>query len=176
MAWRWRLGQEPLAWALRRFHTPVDPQALVLEVGSGGNPYPRANVLLDADEATRERRWVPLATDRPTVRGFVENLPLRDKAFDTVISAHVLKHSTATVRFIAELQHVRYFWRARIDCELLNAEADAAWTRPPAERAPAPMGARRAARPAVAAPPAARFCGAGWCSRHERRPAGSGPG
>lgn len=101
-----RLGLEPLAWALRRFHTPVDPQALVLEVGSGGNPYPRANVLLDAYESTRERHWVPLATDRPTVLGFVENLPFRDQAFDFVIAAHVLEHSSDPVRFIAELQRV----------------------------------------------------------------------
>ena len=214
MAWCRRLGQEPLAWALRRFHTPVDPQALVLEVGSGGNPYPRANVLLDAYEATRERHWVPLATDRPTVLGFVENLPFRDLAFDFVIAAHVLEHSTDPVRFIAELQrvaragyievpdaflerinpyrdhrleitcrdgvlrirkkvswlpqpevvelyedrvkplltrhlvprhpfafHVRYYWRTRIDYELLNPEADAAWTPPPADRAPVPAGA-----------------------------------
>ena len=30
---------------------------LVLEVGAGGNPYPRANVLLDAYTETRERHW-----------------------------------------------------------------------------------------------------------------------
>lgn len=106
MAWCRRLGQEPLAWALRRFHTPVDPQALVLEVGSGGNPYPRANVLLDAYEATRERHWVPLATDRPTVLGFVENLPFKDLAFDFVIAAHVLEHSTDPAKFLSELQRV----------------------------------------------------------------------
>src|SRR3954471_2834901 len=88
------LGQERLAWSLRRLHCPVDSQALVLEVGSGGNPYPRANVLLDAYEATRERHWVPLVADRPTVLGFVENLPFRDRAFDFVIASHVLEHSS----------------------------------------------------------------------------------
>jgi len=99
-------GFDPLAWALRRFHTPVGPQALVLEVGAGGNPYPRANVLLDAYEASRERHWAPLATDRPTVLGFVENLPFKDQAFDFVIAAHVLEHSADPVRFLAELQRV----------------------------------------------------------------------
>lgn len=101
-----RFGLDATAWALRRFHTPVNEQALVLEVGSGGNPYPRANVLLDAYEATRERHWVPLATDRPTVLGFVENLPFKDHAFDFVIAAHVLEHSADPQRFIAELQRV----------------------------------------------------------------------
>jgi SAM-dependent methyltransferase len=101
-----RLGLHSMAWALRRFHTPVSSSALVLEVGSGGNPYPRANVLLDAYEATRERHWAPLTSDRPTVLGFVENLPFRDRAFDFVIAAHVLEHSAEPERFLAELQRV----------------------------------------------------------------------
>jgi len=106
MAWLRKHGFESIAWALRRFHTPVAPSALVLEVGAGGNPYPRANVLLDAYEATRERHWAPLTSDRPTVLGFVENLPFKDHAFDFVIAAHVLEHSADPARFIAELQRV----------------------------------------------------------------------
>jgi len=61
------IGFESVAWAFRRFHSPVPRDALVLEVGSGGNPYPRSNVLLDAYESTRERHWAPLTSDRPTV-------------------------------------------------------------------------------------------------------------
>lgn len=101
-----RFGFEAKAWAMRRFHCPVGPDALVLEVGSGGNPYPRANVLLDAYESTRERHWAPLSADRPTVLGFVENLPFRDHAFDFVIAAHVLEHSTEPEQFLSELQRV----------------------------------------------------------------------
>lgn len=101
-----RLGLDALAWSLRRVHTPVATEALVLEVGAGGNPYPRANVLLDAYEVTRERHWAPLTTDRPTVLGFVENLPFKDMAFDFVIAAHVLEHSTDPEKFLSELQRV----------------------------------------------------------------------
>jgi SAM-dependent methyltransferase len=100
------LGLERIAWALRRLHCPVPKDALVLEVGSGGNPYARANVLLDAYESTRERHWVPLVSDRPTVLGFVENLPFRDGAFDFVIASHVLEHSPDPERFLSELQRV----------------------------------------------------------------------
>ena len=100
------LGMEKVAWALRRLHCPVPRNALVLEVGSGGSPYARANVLVDAYEVTRERHWAPLVADRPTVLGFVENLPFRDGAFDFVIASHVLEHSPDPVRFIAELQRV----------------------------------------------------------------------
>jgi SAM-dependent methyltransferase len=101
-----RLGSERIAWSLRRFHCPVPADALVLEVGSGGNPYARANVLLDAYEHTRERHWAPLVSDRPTVLGFVEDLPFRDGAFDFVIASHVLEHSTDPARFLSELQRV----------------------------------------------------------------------
>lgn len=103
-----KLGFESIAWALRRYHCPVDSGELVLEVGSGGNPYSRSNVLLDAYENTRERHWAPLSTDRPTVLGFVENLPFRDKAFDFVIAAHVLEHSSEPEQFLSELQRVAH--------------------------------------------------------------------
>ena len=102
------IGQEKIAWSLRRLHCPVDRAALVLEVGSGGNPYPRANVLLDAYQETRERHWEPLVHDRPTVLAFGEKLPFRDKAFDFVIAAHVLEHTPDPQKFLAELQRVAY--------------------------------------------------------------------
>jgi len=100
------LHMKKLYWKARRFHTPVASNELVLEVGAGGNPYPRANILLDAYEETRERHWVPLIQDRPTVLGYVENLPFKDKSFDFVIAAHVLEHSTDPVKFLTELQRV----------------------------------------------------------------------
>jgi SAM-dependent methyltransferase/uncharacterized protein YbaR (Trm112 family) len=84
----------------------VDRDALVLEVGSGGNPYARANVLLDAYPDTRERHWVPLTVDRPFVFGFLERLPFRNKSFDFVLASHVLEHSTAPERALAEMQRV----------------------------------------------------------------------
>jgi glycosyltransferase involved in cell wall biosynthesis/SAM-dependent methyltransferase len=100
------IGFESLAWSLRRLYCPVDKKAVVLEVGSGGNPYFRANVLLDAYEHTRERHWQPLVADRPMVLGFGENLPFRDKVFDFVIASHVLEHSADPARFLSELQRV----------------------------------------------------------------------
>ena len=100
------LGAESIAWSIRKYHVPISPYSLVLEVGSGGNPFPRSNVLLDAYEATRERHWVPLIADRPMVLGFVENLPCKDKAFDFVIASHVLEHSADPEKFLNELQRV----------------------------------------------------------------------
>jgi hypothetical protein len=76
-----RLGLKSIAWLLRRLFCPVDNKALVLEVGSGGNPYFRSNVLLDAYEETRERHWEPLVADRPLALGFAEQLPFKNKSF-----------------------------------------------------------------------------------------------
>ena len=100
------LGLERVAWSLRRLHCPVKREALVLEVGSGGNPYPRANVLLDAYEDTIERYHIPLVKDRPLVFGIVEKMPFRDKAFDFVIASHVLEHSVDPASFLQELMRV----------------------------------------------------------------------
>lgn len=99
-------GFSSLAWSLRRLHCPVEAKALVLEVGSGGNPYFRSNVLLDAHEDTRERHWERLISDRPTVLGEVERLPFKDKAFDFIIASHVLEHSKSPDLFLKELSRV----------------------------------------------------------------------
>lgn len=101
-----KLGLVRFAWSFRRFHVPVSKEALVLEVGSGGNPYFRANVLLDAYEDTRERHFAPLVADRPTVLGLVENLPFKDASFDFVIASHVLEHSANPEKVLQELMRV----------------------------------------------------------------------
>jgi SAM-dependent methyltransferase len=102
---RW-LGCERWAWAARRLHLPVSDGDLVLEVGSGGNPFPRSNVLCDAFEETRERHYVPLVHDRPTLLCLGEALPFKDQAFDYIVAAHVLEHTREPERFLNELQRV----------------------------------------------------------------------
>ncbi len=101
-----KLGWDPAAWALRRFYCPVARQDLVLEVGSGGNPYFRSNVLCDAYRETSERHFEPLIHDRPTVLAFAEDLPFRNDSFDFVIASHVLEHSERPDRFLSEIQRV----------------------------------------------------------------------
>ncbi len=197
------LGLKKLRWSLRRLHCPVPKGALVLEVGAGGNPYPRANVMLDAMESTLERVEQQLIKDRPLVLGLCEELPFKDKAFDYVIASHVLEHTDDPEKFLSELMrvgkagyietpegwfekmcpftyhrlevsnvggkllikkktswkpdeistlyesklskspelsaflrvnpdlnHMRFFWRDRIEYEIVNPEADATWSYP----------------------------------------------
>ena len=101
-----RLGLAKLRWSLRRLHVPVRKTDLVLEVGAGGNPYPRANVLLDAMESTIERNEQDLINDRPLVLGLCEELPFKDKSFDFVIASHVLEHTDNPKKFLNELMRV----------------------------------------------------------------------
>jgi SAM-dependent methyltransferase len=84
----------------------VDKDALVLEIGSGGSPYPRANILCDAYLETHERHFAPLMHDRPMVLAFAEDLPFKNNVFDFVIASHVLEHSSDPERFISEIQRV----------------------------------------------------------------------
>ena len=80
------IGLESIAWSLRRLHCPVDKNELFLEVGSGGNPYSRANVLLDSYEEPSERYWVPLKVDRPMVLGFGEKFPFKERLKDFTLN------------------------------------------------------------------------------------------
>jgi uncharacterized protein YbaR (Trm112 family) len=101
-----KLGLKKLRWSFRRLHCPVDQEALVLEVGAGGNPYPRANVLLDAMESTVERNEQNLITDRPLILGLCEKLPFKNKSFDFIIASHVLEHTDNPEKFLSELMRV----------------------------------------------------------------------
>ncbi len=101
-----QIGMDSVAWSLRRLYCPVNQNDLVLEVGSGGSPYFRANVLCDAFEETGERYYAPLIKDRPTIIAFAEKLPFKNDAFDFVIASHVLEHSTDPDNFLSELQRV----------------------------------------------------------------------
>ena len=81
---------------------------LVLEVGSGDDPCPRADVLVDKylDESSEREANRSLLVDRPLVIAEGEHLPFRDKSFDFVIASHVLEHTDNPRRFLKELVRV----------------------------------------------------------------------
>lgn len=85
----------------------VKAEDVVLEVGSGQAPNPRANVLCDlyvADDTERNRNRLIL--DRPLVVGDVQRLPFLDGSFDYVICSHVLEHVEDPALAAAELSRV----------------------------------------------------------------------
>jgi predicted SAM-dependent methyltransferase len=85
----------------------------VLEVGPGGTPFHRSNVLLekifDDEEARKQRGHVSaLTTDKEIVYYEGNRFPFEDNEFDYVICSHVLEHipSNEIVSFVYELVRV----------------------------------------------------------------------
>jgi hypothetical protein len=95
-----------IKWALRKIQLPVSSSGLVLDVGSGGNPYPRSDVLLDRLTGAEHRCGVPMMIDRPTVFADASKMPFKDKAFDFVIASHILEHVSDPAGFLDELQRI----------------------------------------------------------------------
>lgn len=94
-----------IAWSLRKLSLPIGARDLVLDVGSGSNPHPAADVLLER-YLDAKHRYEPLVVDRPTILADGCKMPFRDKAFDFVIAFHVLEHVSDPASFLNELQRV----------------------------------------------------------------------
>lgn len=68
-------------------------RGLVLDVGSGNSPHPRADVLCDRYPGnTRHRHGARLVQDRAFVCGDICALPFETGAYDFVVARHVLEH------------------------------------------------------------------------------------
>src|SRR5215468_9747211 len=100
-SWSWNR----IAWSLRKATLPIKPSDLVLDVGSGGNPHPAADFLLERYLDPRHRHSA-MVIDRPTVLADACRMPFRDKAFDYTIAFHVLEHLRDPGAFLRELQRV----------------------------------------------------------------------
>ncbi len=84
------------------------PSDLVLEVGSGDDPFPESHVLVDryfSDNKEREA-GLPLIVDRPLVIADACFLPFKNRSFDYVIASHILEHVNNPKIFISELTRV----------------------------------------------------------------------
>ncbi len=80
---------------------------LVLEIGSGDNPHPRADILLDRyPGADNRERGGNLVVDRPFVVADAHHLPFVDGAFAYTICSHILEHMDDPLQFAAELRRV----------------------------------------------------------------------
>lgn len=85
---------------------PIKGTDLVLDVGAGGNPFPRSDVLMDRLTGAEHRCGESMMIDRPTVFGDASKMPFKDKTFDFVIASHILEHMAEPEIFLKELQRV----------------------------------------------------------------------
>lgn len=80
---------------------------LVLEIGSGHNPHPRSDILVDRflyNNQERQRRAVSI--DRPIIIANGTNLPFADNYFDFVLCNQIIEHIEDLPAFIKEINRV----------------------------------------------------------------------
>lgn len=88
-----------------RFFSRALPWYRVLDIGSGDEPHPRANILVDSfvSDAHRQGR---LNISKPIVLARAESLPFRDNSFDLALSAHCLEHCDNPAIAVGEMCRV----------------------------------------------------------------------
>jgi uncharacterized protein YbaR (Trm112 family) len=88
-------------------HTPRPPeQGLVLEVGPGQAPHPRADVVVDKYVTDNFERQGALDLSKPLIVADGQRLPFVDGTFSYVLALHVLEHATDPTIFAGELSRV----------------------------------------------------------------------
>jgi SAM-dependent methyltransferase len=87
----------------RKVQHPIPRGALVVDIGSGGDPHPRADVLVDRTTDSGGERTVAFRQSAPTVVADVHALPFRDHAFGYSICSHLLEHVDDPKRAAAEI-------------------------------------------------------------------------
>jgi SAM-dependent methyltransferase len=91
-----------------RYKVKIPSNARVLDVGSGHDPYPRANVVVDKfleDDYHRAGK-IKVLNKQELIKADGENMPFKDKEFDYVICCHVLEHVDHPDKFLNELARV----------------------------------------------------------------------
>jgi SAM-dependent methyltransferase len=90
----------------------IKSEDYVLEIGPGGTPHPRSDILLEKvfgspSEEEAQRGFSPaLKTDKNTIYYDGGKFPFKDKEFDYIICSHVLEHIEDVDSFIAEINRV----------------------------------------------------------------------
>jgi uncharacterized protein YbaR (Trm112 family) len=90
-----------------RLHTPSPPErGLVLEVGPGQEPHPRADVVVDKYVTDDFERTGALDVSKPLVVADGQRLPFADRTFTYTLALHVLEHASDPATFAGELSRV----------------------------------------------------------------------
>jgi SAM-dependent methyltransferase len=113
----------------RHIDFDLEPGARVLDIGSGGDPFPHATVLVDRYPGTTHHRHAPFVRDgREFVEADVCDLPFPDQSFDFVYCAHVLEHVDDPIAACREIMRVGR--RGFIETPTLAKDVLFAWNVP----------------------------------------------
>jgi SAM-dependent methyltransferase len=100
----------------------------VLDIGSGGDPFPYATILTDRYiEPTFHRTDKLKLNGKPFVLSAIEKLPFRSKSMDFVFCAHVLEHVDDPIAACAEI--VRVGKRGYIETPTLGKDMLFGWAK-----------------------------------------------
>ncbi|MDW7690498.1 methyltransferase domain-containing protein [Flammeovirgaceae bacterium SG7u.111] len=91
-----------------RFDLKIASSDLVLEIGGGHNPHPRADYVVDkyVHDNTHRSGDLKVLGEQFFVEADGESLPFKDKVFDYVICCHVLEHVPNPEKFLKEMMRV----------------------------------------------------------------------
>ncbi len=95
-----------LRFFARKLRLPIGPTDRVVDIGSGGDPHPRADVIVDRSIAGGGQRTNAFRRTAPAVVADIEAMPFRDRAFDFSVCAHVLEHVEDPAAAARELSRI----------------------------------------------------------------------
>lgn len=87
----------------------INPEDLVLDIGSGDKPFWRADIFVDLyleDDQQRFSGSMVYDKKKIFINANVEKLPFKDKSFDFVFCSHLLEHVEHPDRAIKEIMRV----------------------------------------------------------------------
>lgn len=90
-----------------QIHHEFSPGEQVLDIGSGGDPFPHATLLADRYlQPTQHRTTQFRSQGKRVVICDIHALPFADQMFDYVVATHVLEHVHDPIQACRELQRV----------------------------------------------------------------------
>ncbi len=91
-----------------RYDIKIKKQDLVLDIGGGHNPHPKANVIVDNKVEDNSHRGGDLSilNGQKFIEADGHNLPFKDNSFDYAVCCHVVEHVEDPVKFVGEMTRV----------------------------------------------------------------------
>ena len=105
----------------------VQTGARVLDIGSGGDPFPAATVLVERYLQPVFRTETLVTNNKPLVVADIHHLPFAKKSFDFVYSAHVLEVVDDPILASSEIMRVGK--RGYIETPILGKDVLFAWAK-----------------------------------------------
>lgn len=90
---------------------PIKDDWCVIDIGSGHNPHPRADVIVDKylqDDTERSGQKIVLKRNQQFFVADACNMPFKDKVFNLAICSHVAEHIDDIHRFCTEMNRIAH--------------------------------------------------------------------